>query len=64
MKIMVDPLDGWKYDFPKVYDPDSDGNDFFAWLLKEGYPQEMIDTSHRVYNGEFRYRSWIVEKDF
>lgn len=63
MKIMVDPLNGWKYDFPKEYDPDRDGNDFFAWLLKEGYPQEMIDMSRRVYNGEFRYRSWIVEKD-
>jgi len=33
-------------------------------LLKEGYPQEMIDRSIKLYGGEFRYRSWIVEKDF
>jgi hypothetical protein len=60
---MIDPLDGWKYDFPKEYDPDRDGSDFMAWLLREGYPQTMIDRSIELYGGEFKYRSWIVEKD-
>ena len=63
MKIMIDPLDGWKYDFPKEYDPDRDGTDFMAWLLREGYPQDMIDRSKQLYGGEFKYRSWIVSKD-
>jgi hypothetical protein len=63
MKIMIDPQDGWRYDFPKEYDPDRDGTDFFAWLLKEGYPQHMIDYTMKIYNGEFKYRSWISEQD-
>ena len=62
MKIMIDPQDGWKYDFPKEYDPDLDGADFFAWLVKEGYPKHMIDYTIEVH-GDFKYRSWISQKD-
>jgi hypothetical protein len=38
----VDPPEGWRYGFPKPYDRKANP-DFYAWLVKEGYPQSMID---------------------
>jgi hypothetical protein len=53
MKKYIDPPSGWQYGFPKVWDPEID-HDVMAWIVKEGYPQEEIDSL-----GEsFYFRSW------
>lgn len=53
---LIDPPEGWRYGFPKPV-PEGVGRDEFlqdlnAWLLANGYPQEMID----LYHGEVRCR--------
>ena len=37
----VDPNEGWKYGFPKLYDPNSDG-DMKDWLVEQGYPIDQL----------------------
>ena len=46
----VDPAEGWKYGFPKIYDSETDGT-MKEWLLKNGYPESMI---------EFPIRYWLA----
>lgn len=41
MILMVDPPSGWKYGFPKSYDPYD--KPLTEWLLENGYPQHEID---------------------
>jgi hypothetical protein len=41
-ELIVDPAEGWRYGFPKVWNKKQDP-DIHAWLLKEGYPQRLID---------------------
>lgn len=43
-RIVVDPPSGWKYGFPKLYDPLPDES-LEAWLVRNGYPQWMIDAN-------------------
>jgi hypothetical protein len=38
----VDPPEGWRWGFPKLYDPAKDG-DMRAWMVRHGYPQRMAD---------------------
>jgi hypothetical protein len=38
----VDPPSGWRYGFPKLYDPATDGN-MREWLVKNGYPKSLAD---------------------
>ena len=40
---MIDPPEGWKYGFPKVYDPE-EGEDLHTWLARKGYPVEGNET--------------------
>lgn len=51
---MIDPPSGWRYGFPKAYDRVIDGDDFRAWLLREGYPQAEIDRM----GDHFYVRQW------
>lgn len=37
MKIWVDPDEGWRWGFPKVYDDLKDGP-LEDWLIAQGYP--------------------------
>jgi calcineurin-like phosphoesterase family protein len=37
---MVDPPSGWRYGFPRRYDPASDG-DMRAWMIAHGYPESL-----------------------
>ena len=37
----VDPNDGWRYGFPKLYDPDHDG-DMREWIKEQGYPIDKL----------------------
>lgn len=39
MKLWVDVPSGWRYGFPKLYDPEHDG-DMSAWIYRNGYPHD------------------------
>ncbi|NBP04269.1 MAG: hypothetical protein EBU90_30100 [Proteobacteria bacterium] len=58
MKVWIDPPSGWRYGFPKIYDPDC-GMPVMDWLVSEGYPQAEIDALGQV----FFTRSWGVDED-
>jgi hypothetical protein len=36
----VDPPSGWRYGFPKLYDPLADGN-MTEWMIANGYPEKL-----------------------
>jgi hypothetical protein len=36
----VDPAEGWRYGFPRLYDPAKDG-DMTSWLVENGYPETL-----------------------
>jgi hypothetical protein len=36
----VDPPGGWRYGFPRLYDPAADG-DMTAWMIANGYPEHL-----------------------
>jgi hypothetical protein len=36
----VDPPGGWRYGFPKLYDPAKDG-DMVEWMIANGYPETL-----------------------
>ena len=36
----VDPHSGWRYGFPKLYDPAKDGN-VTEWMIANGYPESL-----------------------
>lgn len=36
----VDPPSGWRYGFPRLYDPTKDG-DMTQWMIAKGYPEKL-----------------------
>lgn len=53
-KMWVDVPSGWMYGFPKVYDPETDG-DMVAWIYANGYPEDQ----------EIHYtRHWHLEEEW
>ncbi len=38
----VDPPSGWRYGFPRLYDPSKDGP-MWAWMIAHGYPKALAD---------------------
>lgn len=38
----VDPPSGWRYGFPRLYDPATDG-DMRAWMIAMGYPRRLAE---------------------
>ena len=38
----VDPPSGWRYGFPRLYDPATDG-DMRAWMIANGYPERLAN---------------------
>ena len=54
-KMMIDPPVGWRFGFPRVYDP-KPGQSEAEWFAEVGYPQELIDR------GMLKYcRTWPLE---
>lgn len=51
--MMVDPPSGWRYGFPKIFDP-LDGETLQQWLRRQGLPEALIEL------GSVRY--WEEEK--
>jgi hypothetical protein len=42
MSLMYDPPSGWMYGFPRPYRP-LEGETLEQTLLRDGYPQRMLD---------------------
>ena len=38
----VDPPEGWRWGFPRLYDPAKDG-DMRAWMIATGYPEHLAN---------------------
>lgn len=55
-KIWVDPPSGWRWGFPKVYDPNKDG-DPVEWIVAQGYPQSEVDDL----GASFHWHCWPHE---
>ena len=56
MRKWVDPPEGWRHGFPKIFDPDKDG-DLYDWLIREGYTEQDITDSGKY----FYTRQWDVD---
>lgn len=54
--IWVDPPEGWKYGFPAIYDPNTDGQ-MSEWIVRKGYPLLTI----KEYGEQWMVRTWPVE---
>lgn len=48
MRTIYDPPSGWRYGFPKPYEP-QEGESLEATLLRDGYPQHEIDNGMAKY---------------
>lgn len=47
-KLWVDVPSGWRYGFPKLYDPSNDG-ELTAWIYRNGYPKDREIHYHRMW---------------
>lgn len=54
--MWVDPPEGWKYGFPAIYDPETDGQ-LSDWVVRKGYPLLTI----KEYGTAWAVRCWPVE---
>lgn len=57
-RTMIDPPSGWRYGFPKELTVTEDEN-INEWLVKNGYPQSMID----LFKGKLVCRMWYMDDD-
>jgi len=55
--IWVDPPEGWKFGFPAIYDPDTDGQ-LSDWIVRKGYPLLTI----KEYGDAWAVRCWPAEE--
>ena len=55
--IWVDPPEGWKYGFPAIYDPETDGQ-LSDWVVRKGYPLLTI----KEYGDAWAVRCWPAEE--
>ena len=39
---IIDPPGGWRYGFPKLYNPKQDET-LAQWLVREGYPPQEVE---------------------
>jgi len=56
-KIWIDPPEGWKFGFPAIYDPDTDGQ-MSEWIVNKGYPVSLIQE----YGESWAVRCWPAEE--
>jgi hypothetical protein len=61
-QTIYDPPSGWRYGFPKPYNP-LPGENINQTLLRDGYPQNEIDRSASMWGGnsDVPCRFWEVE---
>jgi hypothetical protein len=53
-KLWIDPPSGWRYGFPKIWDPQQEP-DIKTWLIESGYPADQVNA------GLNYYRQWAVD---
>jgi hypothetical protein len=41
---VVDPPSGWRYGFPKKYNPEPEES-LAQWFIKNGYPEEDVELA-------------------
>lgn len=56
--VYVDPPGGWKYGFPKIYDPTC-GITCREWLINNGYPAKILEEL----GDAFYCRFWKADKE-
>lgn len=56
MKIIYDPPLGWKYGFPKEYNPSNPLEPLGHTLRRDGYPKELLEQGMAKYT-----RFWKVK---
>ena len=54
--MWVDPPEGWKFGFPAIYDPETDGQ-LSDLVVRKGYPLLTI----KEYGDSWAVRCWPVE---
>lgn len=63
MKVtMIDPPSRWKYGFPKVYNWDEAKETKQEWLIRNGYPKELIDKGYLELGCGMWYEEIEMEK--
>ena len=55
--MWVDPPEGWKYGFPAIYNPETDG-DMRDWIVRKGYPFLTIEA----YGESWSVRCWPADE--
>ena len=55
-RVWIDPPSGWRYNFPKIYDPKIDTPDIVEWLVENGYPDSMAKKEGMY------FRMWRVDE--
>jgi hypothetical protein len=53
-KLWIDPPSGWRYGFPKIWDPQAEP-DLQVWLIESGYPEDQVKL------GLVYYRQWVAD---
>ena len=53
-QMMVDPPDGWRYGFPKLWDGEEN---LIMFLIKNGYPDQQVRFALKY------MRMWPAEDD-
>ena len=56
-RLWVDPPEGWKFGFPAIYDPATDGQ-LSEWIISKGYPVKLIQE----YGDVWAVRCWSAEE--
>jgi len=68
--LMCDPPSGWQYGFPKPCPRNLIGDkEFQNWLVKNGYPQHLVDKGLTKYTrwweadiSEAEYKDWLANE--
>lgn len=55
-RVWVAPSEGWRWGFPKIWEPEKDGN-LRAWLIRNGYPEIELKRSGGI------IRCWGAEEN-
>ena len=53
-KLWIDPPSGWRYGFPKIWDPVAEP-DLKVWLIQSGYPESEVNFGLQY------YRQWVAD---
>lgn len=55
-KIWIDPPEGWRYGFPKLFESSTD---MTSWLIENDYPKQIIEDM----GDNFYVRCWYASEE-